>query len=73
METTSLPVYKIETCEDIDYKTIFNEVAVGESFVVQCRGVSSICNRIGEWDVSIPSENCHVSVNPGKYNWRSSS
>ena len=76
MNQSTMPVYSVELSEDIDYKTIFSEVNVGESFIVKYnRGDQYVCNRVEEWGVFIPAaHNCPdtwVDVNPNDYNWRS--
>ena len=78
MNQSTMPVYQVDVCEDIDYKTIFSEVNVGESFVVRYnRGDQYVCNRIEEWVVFIPGDkdypDAYVSVNPTDYRWRSCS
>ena len=78
MNTTTIPVYQVEVCEDIDYRQIFSEVNVGESFIVRYnRGDQYTCNRVAEWDVFIPGDSdypdAYVEVNPTDYRWRSRS
>ena len=78
MNQSTMSVYQVEVCEDIDYKTIFSEVNVGESFIVKYnRGDQYVCNRVEEWEVFIPGDkdypDTHVSVNPTNYQWRSCS
>ena len=78
MSSTTLPIYCIETCDDIDYKSIFSEVSAGDQFIVRYnRGDQYVWTRTSGYEVVIPETTdypeTHIDINPTDYRWRSCS